>query len=102
MRCAPGGKEVRTFSFFSIQGQSIMKTITKTLAALGLASIGLAGCADSNEKINTTDASGKPTVGVNPPGTPTTSDSFRNQNKGLMGNEKKAEAYKAETNQGSK
>lgn len=79
-----------------------MKTITKALAALSLAAIGLAGCADSNEKIGTTDAAGKPTVGVNPPGTPTTSEGARKANMGLMTNDKKAEDYKAATNAGSK
>ena len=78
-----------------------MKTITKTLAVLGLAAVGLAGCAESNEKLATTDAAGKSTVGVNPPGAQN-SDDFRNKNKGLMGTEKKADDYQKATSQGSK
>lgn len=79
-----------------------MKTITKTLAVLGLATIGLVGCAESNEKINTTDGAGKATVGVNPVGTPVKSEDFRNQNKGLMEGGKKADEYKKTANQESK
>lgn len=80
-----------------------MKTITKTLAVLGLAAIGLAGCADSNEKIGTTDAAGKATVGVVPPGTPTTSEGAKNAYQGAMQkSESKAADYKAATNQNSK
>ena len=80
-----------------------MKTITKTLAGLGLAAIGLAGCADSNEKINTPDGAGKATVGVTPPGTPTTSEGAMKSYQGAMQkSDSKAKDYKDATNQNNK
>jgi len=77
-----------------------MKTITKTLAVLGLGAISLAGCAESNEGINSKDPTGKPTAGVTPANAPKTSADFMKANPSAMQKDKKAEEkYKEATGQ---
>jgi hypothetical protein len=92
------GWKSKASSFFSIQGQRIMKTFTKTLAVLGLAAF-VAGCAESNESIGLKDASGKVTQGVNPPGLQKSSADFAKSTPGAMGKPKSAEEYKKQTGQ---
>jgi hypothetical protein len=92
------GRKLKAFSFFSIQGQSIMKTITKTLAVLGLAAF-VTGCAESNESVNGKDASGKVVQGVNPPGLDKSSGGAAKANPGAMSNTKQAEKYKKDSGQ---
>jgi len=77
-----------------------MKTITKTLAVLGLAAFGLAGCADNNETVMSKDASGKVTQGVNPPGLDKSSAGAAKAIPGAMNSDKSKAKYASETGQG--
>ncbi len=55
---------------------------------------GLAGCAESNEKVGTTDASAKQSQGVTPPNAARTSADSKGANKGLMVSPRGAESYR--------
>jgi len=75
-----------------------MKTITKKLAVVGIAAVGLIGCAESNEKNVMTDPTGKVQQGgVTPAGAPRSSSDFMKQNKGAMNDPAQAAKYKEQT-----